>query len=118
MTWTRRSAKLTSATNAAKLLRGSWRRVWPRAMAAARLTDVARMTLEKLLRDLGAASMAYQDEHLRNLTCRRVQCDEIWAFCYARKKNVTPEIAKKHPDAGDVWTWTAIDRAASWSGVP
>ena len=75
----------------------------------ARLTDVARMTVEKLLRDLGAACMAYQDEHLRNLTCRRVQCDEIWAFCYARKKNVTPEIAKKHPDAGDVWTWTAID---------
>ena len=30
-------------------------------------------------------------------------------FCYAKKKNVTPEIAEKHPDAGDVWTWTAID---------
>jgi IS1 family transposase len=75
----------------------------------ARLTDVARMTVEKLLRDLGAACMAYQDEHLRNLTCRRVQCDEIWAFCYAKKKNVTMEIAEKHPDAGDVWTWTAID---------
>ena len=67
------------------------------------------MTVEKLLRDLGAACMAYQDANLRNLTCRRVQCDEIWAFCYAKKKNVTPEIAEKHPDAGDVWTWTAID---------
>jgi len=75
----------------------------------ARLTDVARMTVEKLLRNLGAACMAYQDEHLRNLTCRRVQCDEIWAFCYAKKKNVTMEIADNHPDAGDVWTWTAID---------
>lgn len=75
----------------------------------ARLTGVARMTVEKLLRDLGAACIAYQDANLRNLTCRRVQCDEIWAFCYAKKKNVTPEIAEKHPDAGDVWTWTAID---------
>ena len=75
----------------------------------ARLTGVARMTIEKLLRDLGAACMAYQDEHLRNRACRRVQCDEIWAFCYAKRKNVTPEIAEKHPDAGDIWTWTAID---------
>ena len=67
------------------------------------------MTIEKLLRDLGAACARYQDEHLRRLTCQRVQCDEIWAFCYAKKKNVTAEIAENHPDAGDVWTWTAID---------
>ena len=75
----------------------------------ARLTGVARMTVEKLLRDLGAACTSYQDRALRNLSCRRVQCDEIWAFCYAKRKNVTPAIAEKHPDAGDIWTWTAID---------
>jgi len=67
------------------------------------------MTIEKLLRDLGTACARYQDSTLRGLTCQRVQCDEIWAFCYAKRKNVTPEIAEKHPDAGDVWTWTAID---------
>ncbi len=75
----------------------------------ARLTGVARMTIEKLLRDLGAACAAYQDQALRNLHCRRIECDEIWAFCYAKRKNVTQAIAEKHPDAGDVWTWTAID---------
>lgn len=75
----------------------------------ARLTGVARMTIEKLLRDLGKACLVYQDKALRDLTCKRVQCDEIWAFCYAKKKNVTEKIAEKHPDAGDVWTWTAID---------
>lgn len=75
----------------------------------ARVTGVARMTIEKLLRDLGVACAAHQDHTLRNLTCQRVQCDEIWSFCYAKKKNVTPAIAEKHPDAGDVWTWTAID---------
>jgi IS1 family transposase len=84
----------------------------------ARVTGVARMTIEKLLRDLGAACARYQDEHLRGLTCKRIQCDEIWSFCYAKKKNVTAEIAEKHPDAGDVWTWTAIDAdsklALSW----
>ena len=44
-----------------------------------------------------------------NLPCKRVQVDEIWAFCYAKTKNVTPEIAAKNPFAGDVWTWMAID---------
>lgn len=77
--------------------------------ATARMTGVARMTIEKLLRDLGRACAAYQAETLVNLTCRRVQCDEIWSFCYAKRKNVTPKIAEQHPNAGDVWTWTAID---------
>lgn len=77
--------------------------------ATARMTGVARMTVEKLLRDLGAACATYQDEHLRNLRCQRIQCDEIWAFVYAKQKNVTADIAREHPDAGDVWTWTALD---------
>lgn len=77
--------------------------------ATARLTGVARMTVEKLLRDLGAACADYQDKVLRDLSCQRVQCDEIWAFCYAKRKNVTAEVAEQHPDAGDIWTWTAID---------
>ncbi len=77
--------------------------------ATARMTGFARMTIEKLLRDLGKACAQYQDEHLRNLTTKRVQCDEIWSFVYAKKKNVTTEITEKHPDAGDAWTWTAID---------
>jgi IS1 family transposase len=77
--------------------------------ATARMTGVARMTIEKLLRDLGTACAHYQDEHLRGLTARRVQCDEIWSFCYATKKNVTDKMVLTHPEAGDVWTWTAID---------
>jgi IS1 family transposase len=77
--------------------------------ATARMTGVARMTIEKLLRDLGRACAQYQNETLVKLDCRRIQCDEIWSFCYAKKKNVTEEVARKHPDAGDVWTWTAID---------
>jgi len=43
------------------------------------------------------------------LKTKRVHADEIWAFCYAKAKNVTPEMLAKNPDAGDVWTWTAID---------
>ena len=72
------------------------------------MTGVARMTVEKLLRDLGAACARYQDEHLRNLPCRRVQCDEIWSFVYAKAKNVPAEKQGQF-GYGDVWTWTAID---------
>ena len=50
----------------------------------------------------------YQDEHLRNLNCRRIECDEIWSFVYAKQKNV--ESTKDAPGvAGDVWTWVALD---------
>ena len=72
----------------------------------ARMTGVARMTVEKLLRDLGAACAKYQDEHLRNLRCRRIECDEIWSFIGAKQKNVQPDKADQW---GDVWTWVALD---------
>jgi IS1 family transposase len=74
-----------------------------------RMADVSINTVTKLLVDVGAACSAYLDEHLVNLSCQRIQVDEIWAFCYAKAKNVTPEIAAKNPYAGDVWTWMAID---------
>ena len=62
----------------------------------------------KLLADLGTACAAYQDRTLRNLTCRRIQCDEICQFCYAKQKNVPT--TKNAPDgAGDIWTWVALD---------
>jgi IS1 family transposase len=73
----------------------------------ARMTGVARMTVEKLLRDLGTACVAYHDAHVRNLKSQRVQCDEIWTFVGAKEKNATPE--QKAQGWGDVWTWTAID---------
>jgi IS1 family transposase len=74
-----------------------------------RMADVSINTVTKLLVEVGAASSIYMNETLVNLPCRRVQVDEIWAFCYAKTKNVTPEIAAKNPFAGDVWTWMAID---------
>jgi IS1 family transposase len=76
--------------------------------ATTRLTGVSKKAVSKLLVDAGQAAAWYQDRVFRNLTCRRIQVDEIWAFIYAKQKNV--ETAKAAPDgAGDVWTWTAID---------
>ena len=76
--------------------------------AICRLTGVSKNTVAKLLRDAGEAFSAYQDEHLRNLRCKRLQLDEIWSFVYAKQKNVST--AKAAPEqAGDIWTWVAID---------
>ena len=76
--------------------------------ATARMADVSRNTVDKLLRDAGIACLAYQDEHLINLPCKRVQCDEIWSFVYSKDKNI-PEDKKDQFGYGDVWAWVAID---------
>jgi IS1 family transposase len=75
--------------------------------ATVRLTGVAKNTVTKLLVDLGSACTSFHDMHVRNVSSRRVQCDEIWSYCYGKDKNVTPE--QKANGAGSVWTWTAID---------
>ena len=67
-------------------------------------------TVSKLLVDLGSACAAYQDEHLRGLTCQFIECDEIWSFVLAKAKNV-PADRKGEFGVGDVWTFTAIDAA-------
>lgn len=75
--------------------------------ATSRLADVSINTVTKLLVDLGTASLKYQADKLRGLPCKRIQVDEIWAFCYAKRMNVAT--AKAAPEgAGDIWTWTAI----------
>lgn len=76
--------------------------------AITRTTGASKNTVAKLLVDAGKACAAYHDQFVRKVKANRVQCDEIWSFCYAKEKNVRN--AKAAPlEAGDVWTWTAID---------
>ncbi len=75
--------------------------------ATVRLTGASKNTITKLLIDVGRACQEYQDKAFRNLSCKRLQCDEIWSFCYAKEKNVPKEL-KGVFGYGDVWTWTAI----------
>lgn len=76
--------------------------------AITRVTGASKNTVNKLLIDAGKACAAYHDENVRNVKSKRVQCDEIWSFTYAKQKNV--KAAKAAPvDAGDTWTWTALD---------
>ena len=79
-----------------------------RIRAIVRMTGVSKNTIVKLLEDAGGAFSAYQDRVLRNLPCKRLQLDEIWAFCYAKQRNVL--LSKSAPEgAGDIWTWVAVD---------
>jgi len=73
-----------------------------------RMTGAAKGTVLKLLVDLGRVCEVYQRTALVDLKCRRIQCDEIWSFCYSKAKNV-PEGMKGQEGVGDVWTWTALD---------
>ena len=73
-----------------------------------RVADVSINTVAKLLADAGAACEAFHNTAVVGVKAKRVQCDEIWAFCYAKQKNVAT--AKAAPEgAGDLWTWTALD---------
>ena len=75
--------------------------------STARMTDVSKPTILKLLAEMGTACAAFHDEHVRGMDVQRIQCDEIWAFVGAKQKNVTYD--QMVEGWGDVWTWTAID---------
>jgi IS1 family transposase len=75
--------------------------------STSRICDVAFNTVLKFVPEIGKACAEYQDKTLRNLRCTRIQCDEIWSFCYAKAKNV-PEEKKGQFGYGDVWTWVAL----------
>jgi IS1 family transposase len=85
--------------------------------STARITNTAINTVVKLLRGVGAACLEYQDNNIRNLSCQRVECDEIWSFCYSKAKNV-PKDKQGQFGYGDVWTFVALDAdtklALSW----
>jgi len=73
-----------------------------------RVCDVSINTVAKMLVNAGKVCAAFHDEQVRGVTAKRVQVDEIWSFTYAKQKNVAT--AKAAPaEAGDTWTWTALD---------
>jgi len=77
-------------------------------LSTVRMTGVAKKTVMRLLAEVGAFCLEYQDEAFQNLSCKRLQVDEMWSFVYAKAKNVTAKIAERHV-AGDAWLWVAID---------
>ena len=76
--------------------------------SATRMLNVGKNTVTRLLIQAGASCAVYQDQVLKNLKCKRIQCDEIWSYIGAKDKNVPEEHQGKF-GIGSVWTWTAID---------
>lgn len=76
--------------------------------AISRVADISINTVTKVLCETGAACAAYHDTNVRGVNAKRIECDEIWSFCYAKQKNVGRATAAPE-GAGDAWTWTAID---------
>lgn len=76
--------------------------------AIARLVDVSPVTVLRYLELAGTACAKFHDENVRDVQARRIEADEIWSFSYCKQKNV-PKAKAAPSDAGDVWTWTAID---------
>lgn len=73
-----------------------------------RVVDVSINTVSKILVEAGEACAAYHFNMVRGVQTKRIQCDEIWSFCYAKEANVAKAKAASF-DAGNVWTWTALD---------
>src|ERR1700688_5153884 len=72
-----------------------------------RMSGAAKDTVLKLLANIGRACEVYQTHALQNLPCERVQCDEVWSFCYAKQKNV-PADKQGQFGYGDIWTCRAL----------
>jgi IS1 family transposase len=76
--------------------------------ATSRMTGASKSTILRLLADVGDACDRYLDETMRDLTCVRVQADEIWTYVHAKERNLKPEM-RDNERVGDLWTWVAID---------
>ncbi len=74
-----------------------------------RLTGVSKKAVTRLLIEIGAVAADYQDRVFRNLSCRRIQVDELHTFIECKDRNLTPKIQERNPNAGSIWLWVSID---------
>lgn len=72
-----------------------------------RMTDTHRDTVMRLLVEVGDGCRRLMGAEMRNLTCRRIQVDEIWAYVAKKQRQVTPEDDRSR--VGDQWTFVALD---------
>jgi IS1 family transposase len=73
-----------------------------------RMTGFHKRTILRLLADVGNACQKFHHDKVRGIGARSIQVDELWNFCYAKQKNLPPELHGKL-GYGDVWTFIALD---------
>lgn len=72
-----------------------------------RMTGTHRDTIIRLLVEVGGGSAKLIDEQMRDLSCQRLQCDEICAYVGKKQAQVTKDDDKSR--VGDQWTFVAMD---------
>jgi IS1 family transposase len=72
-----------------------------------RMTGTHRDTIMRLLVEAGAGCHAMMDEKMRDLPCRRIEVDEIWAYVGKKQAHMKP--GEDRSRLGDQWTFVALD---------
>jgi IS1 family transposase len=75
--------------------------------ATVKMTGVAKSTILRLIVKLGAACKRLHDRLVRDLRCHFIELDEQWSFIQKKEKRRTD---LDDLDAGDVFTYSALDR--------
>jgi IS1 family transposase len=75
--------------------------------ATARMTGVSIPTVLSIVVRVGEGCAALHDRMMRNLSCTRIECDEIWGFVAKKDRNM--RIEDDPSVMGSTWTWVAID---------
>ena len=73
--------------------------------STARMAGVSKLTVLRLLADVGKLCAHLHDSMVRDLSSARVQVDEIWTFVGCKEKTKR----KGGQGDGDCWTWIALD---------
>jgi IS1 family transposase len=70
-----------------------------------RMTGIHRDTIMRLGVKVGQGCTRLMDAKMRDLSCNRLEMDEIWGFVGKKERNVLPG----ENGVGSVWTFCAID---------
>src|SRR5206468_1500454 len=72
-----------------------------------RMTGTHRDTICRLLVEVGNGCAALMDEQMRDLHCRRIEVDEIWAYVGKKQRHMVPSDDPRR--VGDQYTFVALD---------
>ena len=72
-----------------------------------RMTNTHRDTIMRLMVEVGNGCAKLMDEEMRDLSCQRLQVDEIWSYVGKKQAHLKP--GDDRPRLGDQWTFVALD---------
>ena len=85
--------------------------------ACERITGMNRDTICSLILVAGESVERFMLENIKDVEAKEIQLDEIWDFALM-KSRTKERLGNDNPDAGDVWTWLAIDAKSKMVSCP